>query len=233
VRFVTWNCAIGQFRGKAKAIAPLKPDVLAVQEVESLDGVLLFAGDEQPTYRDRPAPAESRRAIAVFSYTGVELQPVPTNQSNYSFCRYDARYKDRELQVAAVWTWQTADRATSYKQAHQGIQRYAEWIKQRPTVVLGDFNNNQIYRGGKWQDLAESLNDLGLVSAYHAFFSEPFGFETRPTHFHRRDSTKPFHIDYCFVPAQWRDHITRVEVGKPDEWRAYSDHVPLIVDIDI
>jgi endonuclease/exonuclease/phosphatase family metal-dependent hydrolase len=36
VRFVTWNCAIGQFRGKAKAIAPLKPDILAVQEVESL-----------------------------------------------------------------------------------------------------------------------------------------------------------------------------------------------------
>jgi endonuclease/exonuclease/phosphatase family metal-dependent hydrolase len=150
VRFVTWNCAIGQFRGKAKAIAPLKPDILAVQEVESLEGVPLLAGEEQPTYRDRPAPAEARRAIAVFSYTGVELRSVPTSESDFSFCRYDARYKDRELQVAAVWTWKTADPTMSYKQAHQSIRRYAEWITRRPTVVLGDFNNNQIYRSGKW-----------------------------------------------------------------------------------
>jgi hypothetical protein len=38
---------------EGEAHRPLRPDVLAVQEVEPIDNVLLFAGDCQPTFRDR------------------------------------------------------------------------------------------------------------------------------------------------------------------------------------
>ena len=74
---VTWNCRIGGFRRKAKQIAPLRPDVLAVQEVEAIDKVLHFAGDCQPTFRDRICdPMFPTRAIGVFSYTDTRLVAV-------------------------------------------------------------------------------------------------------------------------------------------------------------
>jgi hypothetical protein len=64
MRLVTWNCRIGGFRWKAQYIAPLLPDVLAVQEVEPIEDVLVFAGSHQPTFRDRVHhPRYPRKAI--------------------------------------------------------------------------------------------------------------------------------------------------------------------------
>lgn len=234
MRLVTWNCRVGSFRTKAKQIAPLRPDVLAVQEVEPIDNELFFDGDYQPTYRDRTAdPAYPKRGIGVFSYTGVELRPVDTTEPAYCFRRYDARRGDLLFQVVAVWTAATEERATSYKQAQDGLRRHADWFRQRPTVMMGDFNDNARYEGGRsWQRLLELIRPLELESAYHHHFSEPFGAETRPTYFHQGKETK-FHLDYCFVPNAWLQRIKRVEVGTYDEWHQASDHAPLIVDLDL
>jgi len=79
--------------------------------------------------------------------------------------------------------------------------------------------------------LLEITDALGLVSAYHNFFHEDFGKETRPTYFHQGKKENPFHLDYCFLPKEWIPMIDRVEVGKYSEWGQISDHVPLIVDL--
>jgi hypothetical protein len=72
---VTWNCRIGGFRHKSQHIAPLLPDVLAAQEVEPLDRVLLFAGECQPAFRDRiPHPIYPGRGIGVFPRTIEEKE---------------------------------------------------------------------------------------------------------------------------------------------------------------
>ena len=42
---------------------------------------------------------------------------------------------------------------------------------------------------------------------------------------------KPFHIDYVFVPKDWR--LKSVEVGSFGEWGKLSDHVPVVVDVTI
>jgi endonuclease/exonuclease/phosphatase family metal-dependent hydrolase len=76
------------------------------------------------------------------------------------------------------------------------------------------------------------MDDLHLVSAYHVYFGEEFGSETRATHFFRGKPDAPFHLDYCLVPESWKQAITRVEVGTHDEWHRHSDHAPLIVDLD-
>jgi endonuclease/exonuclease/phosphatase family metal-dependent hydrolase len=96
---------------------------------------------------------------------------------------------------------------------------------------LGDFNDNASYRSGNWQALLDLLQPLGLASAYHEHFHEPFGAETRPTYFHQRKQTSLFHLDYCFLPQTWARQITKVEVGTYDEWHPLSDHAPLIVDL--
>src|SRR5262245_60511601 len=184
MRLITWNCRVGGFRKKARHIAPYRPDVLAVQEVEPLDNVLLFAGDAQPTFRERICdPAFPRRAIGMFSYTDVELAPVDGSGCQYSFRRYQARRGGLSFQVVAVWTWATRSRRTSYRQAIDGVYEHGSWISQAPTVIMGDFNDNASYRSGNWSELVQRLQPLGLVSAYHEHFHESFGSESRPTHF--------------------------------------------------
>jgi endonuclease/exonuclease/phosphatase family metal-dependent hydrolase len=101
-------------------------------------------------------------------------------------------------------------------------------------VLLGDLNDNASYRGTRWPDLMALLQPLGLFSAYHHFYSESPGFETRPTHFYRGDETAGFHVDYCFLPDEWRSRIKGVSVGAfSPSWKKVSDHVPLIVDLDL
>jgi endonuclease/exonuclease/phosphatase family metal-dependent hydrolase len=118
----------------------------------------------------------------------------------YSFRRYEANHGALDFQVIAVWPWATKSRETSYKQTHDGLRHHADWIRQRPTVLLGDFNDNASYKSGNWQALLDLLQPLGLASAYHEHFREPFGAETRPTYFHQGKQTSAFHLDYCFLP---------------------------------
>jgi endonuclease/exonuclease/phosphatase family metal-dependent hydrolase len=233
LRLMTWNCRIGALRKKAQRIAPLHPDVLVMQEVEPIDGQAGLDGASQPAQRDRMGdPDYPKKAIGMFSYTGAVLHAVDLDDPMDCFRRYEASRGDLTFQVIAVSTADTDSRQTAFKQAHTGIRRYKAWIKQRPTVLLGDFNANASFKGSNWGELMELLKPLGLVSAYHNRFNEAFGAETRCTYFHRGNPSAGFHIDYCFVPAMWASQIDNVSVGSYDDWQDVSDHVPLIVDID-
>jgi len=230
----TWNCRGGGFRHKAEHVAKYRPDVLAVQEVEPIDSVRLFAGDCQPTFRDRVCdPAYPRRAIGMFSYTHTKLVPVDLAEPMYFFRRYEANRDGLEFNVIAVWPWQTRSVKTSYRQAHEGLERHGAWIRQRHTVILGDFNANASFKGNNWSDLLGLLEPLGLVSAYHRHFDEMPGKESRPTHFHKGKQESPFHLDYCFLPEEWARRIKTVDVGAYADWYKYSDHVPLVVSLDL
>lgn len=232
MRLLTWNCRVGGFRKKAKHIAPLRPDVLAVQEVEPFDGTEAFEGDARPTFCDRCAdPAFPRRAIGVFSYTDTSLTPVDLSDPLYSFRRYEAHRGDLTFNVVAVWPWQTKSSKTAYRQAHEGLVLHERWIRQRPTVILGDFNANARFKGSNWTDLIGLLKGLGLVSAYHCHRGEAYGDERTPTHFHTGREDRPFHLDYCFIPEAWVPRLECVHVGTYAEWHEKSDHAPLIVDL--
>ena len=224
---------MGGFRYKAAHVVQLRADLLAVQEVErrAMEEPI-FGGEHQPTYRDRIGdPAFPIRAIGVFSYTGLDIRAVDLDAPLYAFRRYVARKADLEFNVIATWTAATYYPATSYRQAHEGIEAHRDWILERPTVLLGDLNDNASYRSTRWPDFMALLQPLGLFSAYHHFFSEAPGSETRPTYFHKGDETAGFHVDYCFLPAEWRSRIKGVRVGEFSP--SISDHMPLIVDLDL
>jgi endonuclease/exonuclease/phosphatase family metal-dependent hydrolase len=69
------------------------------------------------------------------------------------------------------------------------------------------------------------------VSGYHQFFEEPHGSETRPTFYLLWKESRPYHLDYCFIPRSWASRVVRVDVGSFEEWRKHSDHRPLLVEI--
>jgi len=228
---MTWNCQVGGFARKAQHVAPFLPDVLVVQEMESVDDVVL-GGQVQPTFRKRLCrPEPGSRGVGVFSYTTTKLRYVDADLQR-GFHRFEAEQNDLGFNVVAVWTSNRTPHATAYRQAHDGLSRHAAWIAARPTVVLGDFNNNASYKRRDWKGLLALMESLGLVSAYHAKTGEPHGAERQPTYFYRGGKFTT-QLDYCFVPALWREKITAVQVGTHDQWGALSDHAPLIVELDL
>ena len=60
---------------------------------------------------------------------------------------------------------------------------------------------------------------------------EDHGKEIIPTHYHQHNKEKPFHIDFCFLSKKLLEKITKVEVGKYEDWIKYSDHVPMIIEM--
>lgn len=178
-------------------------------------------------------PAFPKRSISLFSYTDAQVVAVDDTDAEYGFRRFLARKGSQEFNVAAVWTWKTQDKATNYMQIHAGVARHRKWIQERPTVLLGDFNMDASYRGSGMPSLRCMLDELGLASAYHHFFGEQFGAESRHTYFHRGKQASAYHLDYCFVPTSWLPFVRKVTVEEHEAWAKVSDHVPVIVDLEL
>jgi endonuclease/exonuclease/phosphatase family metal-dependent hydrolase len=101
---------------------------------------------------------------------------------------------------------------------------------------MGDFNSNALWDDEFPKDrnhsaLVRNLDSLGLESAYHAQYGEEQGAEKRYTFFFHKKEEQKYHIDYCFLPKAWRGALRNVSVGSFTDWKKYSDHVPLVVDV--
>ena len=120
--------------------------------------------------------------------------------------------------------------------------RYKSFLGERPAVIAGDLNSNTIWDKPGWRInhstkvriLEESF---GLVSAYHAIRGEAHGHESEPT-LYWRDRTKDgpsYHIDYVFLPTGWIGKVSHLSVGAFETWcgAGLSDHVPVVVDVDV
>ncbi len=119
---------------------------------------------------------------------------------------------------------------------HRALRACEPLIARYPTVLLGDFNSNSIWdhehpEGRSHSALVSRLGDLGLVSAYHAHFGEAQGRESQPTFYLYRHQTRPYHIDFCFVPEAWLGRVRGVTIGTHAAWAGISDHMPLVVEV--
>jgi endonuclease/exonuclease/phosphatase family metal-dependent hydrolase len=112
---------------------------------------------------------------------------------------------------------------------------HPEWFSQRPLVLAGDLNSNKIWdahrKVGNHSAVVKLLDEHRLVSAYHDYFDEPHGEESRHTMFFYRRRDRTFHLDYIFIPREWAVRLKAVEVGKFETWSKLSDHCPVVVDV--
>lgn len=144
-----------------------------------------------------------------------------------------------EFLLIAVWTTQVkGGREASYiGQACKAVAAHPEWFASQPVVLCGDFNSNSIWDKTRKKlshgRLVDRLSTKNITSAYHHFFAEPQGAETRPTHYFYHRQNRPFHIDYIFLPNEWTPKLNRVEVGQHAHWAKHSDHVPILADLEI
>ncbi|HEY3583590.1 MAG TPA: hypothetical protein VGL90_04335, partial [Casimicrobiaceae bacterium] len=120
----------------------------------------------------------------------------------------------------------------------QSLETYAKFLRDAPSVVIGDFNCFAQWQGKAPSkhhvELARRLRDEhALISAYHSAPGFNAAATEAPTYFFRWKEDRPFHIDYCFVPAAWRSSIRSVGVRPFNETEWQSDHRPVVVEFDL
>lgn len=141
------------------------------------------------------------------------------------------------LRVIAVWACRVGSIKSDYiGQLYEAFNEHPDWFTCRDTVVAGDFNSNSIWDHnhpvGSHTSVVKTLEGHGIVSAYHEFFGEAQGKETRMTLDFRKDRHESFHIDYIFIPKSWRASLRDVSIGGYKKWTALSDHRPMVVVVD-
>jgi hypothetical protein len=227
MRLATWNCCRGPYERKAGLLNAFGADISVIQECarpHAESERLLWFGDN-PRQGLAVAARGDYRLKRVRRARGVPKYVVPVEVSG-----------PRSFLLFAVWT-KTAQEHCYVEAAVRAVFLYRKLIASRPTVFIGDTNSNAIWDAQRADDrnhtaLVNQLSNLGLVSAYHAFFDEAHGRETRPTYYFQWKQAKPFHLDYCFIPKAWAPGLRKVSVGPYEPWKAHSDHRPVIVDVE-
>jgi hypothetical protein len=227
MRLATWNCCRGPYLKKASLLDALGADVSVIQECAkpaAESESLLWFGDN-PRQGLAVAARGDYKLRRVRRARGVPRYVVPVEVTG-----------PRNFLLFAVWT--KAEQEHCYVEAAvRAVYLYRKLIASGPTVFMGDVNSNVLWdhqHSPDWSHtaLVNRLSDLGLVSAYHEFFAEPHGQETRPTYYFHWKEHKPFHLDYCFIPKAWLPALKRVWIEPFEPWKAHSDHRPLMVEID-
>jgi len=109
-------------------------------------------------------------------------------------------------------------------------------ISDGKLILCGDLNSNtQWDEWDRWwnhSDVVRELADINIHSLYHKFTGEAQGKESTPTLFMHRKLEKPYHIDYAFISKNLSGQ-SHIEIGTPDTWLEFSDHMPVIFKISI
>ena len=231
MRIVSWNCN-GALRKKLEPVNALEADILVIQECE--DPALSTA-----EYRDWAGNYlwtgfGKNKGIGIFPRRGQSIERLEWPASEYDLF-LPARIGGA-VDVLGVWTQQ----APLSKVGYIGqFWHYLQLIKPQlnpQTLICGDFNSNRIWDkpGRTWNhtQCVRELDQLGFRSLYHFSTGELQGTEYSSTFYLHRHTAKPFHIDFIFAHAErMATDWSALQVGAPEEWLAFSDHMPIIVDL--
>jgi len=227
MKIVTWNCN-GAFRKKHEALDEFDADLLVIQECEdpnqSTKNFAEWSGGYLWTGKSK------NKGLGVFPRKSSKLEKLDwpdENLEQFLPCRVNDSFN-----LLAVWTKQADSTTFQYiGQFWKYLQLNKESISGPKTVICGDFNSNSCWdkRGRHWNhsDVVRELEELGILSMYHEMSGVDQGKEEVPTIFHMKNKEKPYHIDYAFVSSPLM-HAGNLDVGHPDQWLEFSDHMPVV-----
>lgn len=222
------------FRKKIKyLLEKYNPDVMLIQECEesskfecvNQDFNILWIGDNK------------NKGLAVFARKKLKLEKIYVNVGEV---KYLLAVKVDNVKILNFWAMDDKrDRQQRYiAQVWQGLKACKEMIDDY-TIVAGDFNWNIIWDTnpsnplhGKMIDVINVLGSVDIKSLYHTKMQEQFGKESQSTFFMYRKQEKKYHTDYVFVPKSIIEMINNFEIGEYGEWTGYSDHMPILFEID-
>jgi exonuclease III len=222
------------FRKKAASILAYEPDILIVPECEN-PAKLKFAADiPKPTGMLWFGENENK-GLGIFSYGNFKFKVLKNHNAELKMIIPIAVTGGLfEFTLYAIWANNPNDPDGQYvEQVWKAIHHYDKKLKNKQTMLIGDFNSNTIwdrkYREGNHSNVVKRLEKKGIFSCYHLYHKQEQGKEQHPTFYLYRHKDKPYHIDYCFASADMTQRIREVEIGEYDFWKQYSDHVPVII----
>ena len=222
------------FRKKVDLLLQYRADLIIIQECEHPDKITF---PEPPTsviwYGDN-----QHKGLGVFSFGNYKLEllschepcfktilPIIVSDNNIVFTLF------------AIWANNPQDKGNEYVgQTWKAIHHYEHLIKPKRTILIGDFNSNSIWdkprRTGNHTNLVQKLGLKQIKSVYHHHFDQAHGSELLQTFNLYKNADKPYHLDYCFVSEDIMLKLTAMQIGPYEEWKKYSDHLPLIIDFN-
>lgn len=237
MKLITWNCQ-GAFRKKAEVILTYQPDILVIQECEHPDKLKFNPIIPKPHdiywYSDG-----GKKGLGLFSYSDYRFGLFPNFNPEFRYILpIKVTGKGQAFTLFAIWAMNNKEKreARYIGQIWFAIKHYRDLLGNS-TILVGDFNSNKIWdykdRVGSHSDVVNQLANQGIHSVYHKHFNLEQGKEIHPTFFLQKNKNKPYHIDYCFTSADILSKVVKVEIGAYDNWTAYSDHTPLIVELKL
>ncbi len=188
---------------------------------------------------DEESDKANNYGIAVIAKEGITLKKNDWDFEHNDFL--SVRVND-SFDLVAVWThnsfkidgvWKPKSDKQYFKRIEDYLERYHdEFVNSDNMIICGDFNLDMALDKPKGKDkFIQTLKDYGYESIYHKEKDEKFGEESVKTH-HRKNGD--FHIDYLFAKPEL---ITSFELGSREKYvdcgDDYSDHVPLIFEVDL
>jgi exodeoxyribonuclease III len=247
MRIVAWNANMGVHRKFAHLTEELAPDIAVIPECATPE-ILMRKGllGLEPS-RAIWIGRNPNKGLAVFSFNQYEVQLAPCIDRSLEWVAPVEVKGPVGFRLLAVWAMSIATRGNGpdlprCTEPMAALDVYREWYADHPLVVAGDFNHNVIWDRPRATERNHSrtiraCSDAGLASAYHAWTGDEYGEEVAPTIYwrNRTEDGPRFHIDYAFVPREWVPSISSLEVGSYADWvgSKRSDHVPLVLDVDL
>lgn len=233
MKIITWNCNMA-FRKKVNLLLQYKPDLLIIPECEHPDKISF---PESPTsviwHGDNP-----HKGLGVFSFGDYKLELLSNHEPSFKTILPLALSNGNiDFTLFAIWANNPQDKGNQYVgQIWKAIHHYEHLIKSEKMILTGDFNSNTIWdkprRIGNHTHLVEKLYLKQIKSVYHHHFNQTHGSEQHPTFNLYKNAERPYHLDYCFVSEDIMMKLISMQIGTFDEWRKYSDHLPLTIDFD-
>jgi exodeoxyribonuclease III len=236
MKLITWNCNMA-FRKKTEPVLALKPDILIIPECEHPSKFLLKDDVFKPTDTIWLGTNQNK-GLGIFSFSNSRFRIADVHNENLRMIApIEVTGGDFDFNLFAIWAHNPHDPEGQYiEQVYKAAHFYSSLLTERQTLLIGDFNSNTIWdkkhKQNNHSNLVRILEDKGISSLYHLFYKQAQGKEQHPTYYMYRHKDRPYHIDYCFASTVFIRNLKSVEIGDFDFWMKYSDHVPLIVELD-
>lgn len=235
MKIVTWNCN-GALRNKFQSLLEFGADIYVIQECEN---------PEQTSHKEYIEWAKNylwigsskNKGLGIFATENIKIAPL--EWSNL-FTDHTVKYflpcvVNDSFQLLGVWTHQ--NNSPNFGYIGQ-LWKYLQLNKHNfeKIIIAGDFNSNTIWdQWDRWwnhSDVVRELQELGISSFYHKYFSEEQGKESRPTFFLNRKASRPYHIDYVFGSSEFENTLSKIEICDTEQWLKISDHIPFICEFE-
>jgi len=229
MRIIAWNANYNNRKSRTlednlDLLAPLHPDLVVLSETglprDPSIGAYL-AGDQAPV-------------LAIVPCTGFHVEQVPGNDRAPMYSTFLRVSGPCHFTLGAIWPVKQEGGPGYASLLNRLLDHFHEALSEHPVILAGDFNSSTRVSGqeASHPKLVDRLQQRGLRSVYHEHSGEAHGSESIATYYWRTKDPQPFHIDYCWVSESLLPGAT-VTIPQSQEWRALSDHAPLIIDVPL